>query len=95
MTVFSVDLIPSFAAIGLVFLSAALILCFVRLWIGPSLPDRVVALDSVATLLVGLLVLNGIANRDMESLRVATVLALINFVGTIGFAYYLGRSASQ
>lgn len=81
------------ATAGLTVLSLALGLCFMRLVRGPSLADRVVALDLMAILLVGLLVLHGIAVSQPESLRIATVLALINFLGTIGFAIYLQRKA--
>lgn len=95
MTSNGIEVVSTAATIGLVLLSVALVLCFTRLWMGPSLSDRVVALDSIATLLVGLLILNGIASGDMESIRVATVLALINFVGAVGFAFYLRRSAPR
>lgn len=83
------------AAIALAVLSVAVCLCLIRLMRGPSLPDRVVALDMIATLLVGLLVTFGIAEPQPESFRVAIVLALINFVGTVGFANYVRRRAAR
>ena len=67
----------------------AVVLAFVRLMLGPSLPDRVVALDLIATLLVGLIAVYAIATDEAIVLRVAMVVALITFVGTIAFAYYL------
>jgi multicomponent Na+:H+ antiporter subunit F len=76
---------------GVTILSLAVLLCVVRLWRGPSLPDRILALDTLSILLVGLLVLDTITTREMHSLRVAIVLALVNFVGTIGFSLYLRR----
>jgi multicomponent Na+:H+ antiporter subunit F len=79
------------AAAGLATLSVALVVCFWRLVVGPSLPDRVVALDLIAVLLVGLLVLHSVAESEPNSLRVALVLALINFLATVGFAVYVGR----
>lgn len=81
--------------IALAVLSIAICLCFVRLVRGPSLPDRVLGLDMIALLLVGLLVVHGIAESQPESLRIATVLALINFIGTIGFATYVRRRARR
>lgn len=74
-------------------LSIAVCICFVRLVIGPTLPDRVVALDMIATLLVGMFVLSGIAELRPESLRIAMALALLNFVGTVAFAGYVSREA--
>lgn len=78
---------------GLAVLSLAILLCFIRLTIGPTLADRALALDMVAVLLVGMLVLHGIADAQPESLRVAIVLALLNFLGTIAFAIYMRRKA--
>ena len=82
----------AFAAVaGLIALSLGTVLCFVRVLLGPTLSDRVVALDLVATLLVGLLLLHGIASGESEALRVALVLALVNFLATVAFAVYVQR----
>lgn len=81
--------------IGLAMLGVAVCLCTVRIARGPSLPDRVVALDLLSVLLVGAFVLFGITEPQDVTLRVATVLALINFIGTIGFALYVQRRAQS
>jgi multicomponent Na+:H+ antiporter subunit F len=83
--------LQTMAAIGLAVQSAAVLLAFVRLARGPTLADRVVALDLVAILLVGLLVLDGLAASEPAPLQVATVLALVNFLGTTAFAIYIQR----
>lgn len=80
---------------GLAAMAVAFGLCLLRLIIGPTLADRVVALDLMAILLVGAFVLFGLEEPRKESLRVATVLALVNFLGTVGFAIYLQRKARQ
>lgn len=87
--------VESVARAGLGVLSVGTLLAFARFVLGPSIPDRVVALDTIATLLVGALVLHGIANTQPDSLRVATVLALTNFLGTIAFSVHIRRSPSQ
>jgi multicomponent Na+:H+ antiporter subunit F len=74
-----------------VVLSIALVLAFGRLARGPSLPDRVLALDVIATLIVGMIGLYSLAEAEPVLLRVAMLLALINFAGTVAFAYYLQR----
>lgn len=79
------------ARTSLVLLVLALGLAFVRLVLGPTLPDRFVALDLVATLLVGLIAVSAIETNDVIFLRVAMVVALFNFIGTIGFCWYLQR----
>lgn len=83
------------AQISLVVLVIGLGLAFVRLVLGPSLPDRVVALDLIATLLVGLIAVSSIETGDVIFLRVAMVVALFNFIGTIGFCWYLQRGTDK
>ena len=83
------------AEISLVVLVIAVGLAFLRLVLGPSLPDRVVALDLVATLLVGLIAVSAVETGDVIFLRVAMVVALFNFIGTIGFCWYLQRRSGQ
>lgn len=82
------------SAAALLMLSTGIVLCFVRLVRGPTLPDRAIALDLIAILLVGILVMHGITDAEPEAVRVATVLALINFLGTIAFAIYIRRKAT-
>lgn len=79
--------------IGFGLLSAAFFLAFIRLARGPSLPDRVVALDLLASLSVGWIALYAIATNQPIFLDVAIVLALISFLGTVGFAYYIAKGA--
>jgi multicomponent Na+:H+ antiporter subunit F len=77
--------------IMLVVLSVAILLAFYRLAVGPSLPDRVIALDLIATLIVGIVGLYAVLHSDAVFLRVAMIVALINFLGTVGFARYLEK----
>ncbi len=83
------------AQISLVVLVIALGLAFIRVVLGPSLPDRVVALDLVATLLVGMIAVSAIETGEGTFLKVAMVVALFSFIGTIGFCWYLQRGSDQ
>lgn len=76
-----------------VMLSVALFLAFIRLARGPSLPDRVVALDLMATISVGWIALYAVMSNEPVFLDVALVLALIAFLGTVGFAYFVAEGA--
>jgi multicomponent Na+:H+ antiporter subunit F len=76
-------------------LSVALFLAFVRLVRGPSLPDRVVALDLIAALTVGFIAVYAIDTGERVFLDVAIVVALITFLGTVAFARYIERRASS
>lgn len=77
--------------VALLVLAAGMLLAFVRLARGPSLPDRVVALDLVATHLVGAIAAYSILTGEPMLLRSAIVLALLTFLGTVAFARYLER----
>lgn len=72
-------------------LSVALVLAFARLVCGPSLPDRVVALDLMATLAVGFIAVYAVAMDQAILLDVAAVLALIAFLGTVAFAHFIEK----
>jgi multicomponent Na+:H+ antiporter subunit F len=63
-----------------------MILAFIRMLKGPSLPDRVVAFDVIATIAIGMMVLYAIAAEQPLFLDVAIAMALIVFLGTVAFA---------
>lgn len=77
--------------VALPMISLAIVLVLFRLLRGPSLPDRIVALDFLASLGIGFIAVYAIANREPVFLDVATILALVSFLGTIAFAYYIQK----
>jgi multicomponent Na+:H+ antiporter subunit F len=58
---------------------------------GPHIADRVVALDLLITSGVGLIGIFCLISKDATFLDIATILALIAFLSTIAFSYYLDR----
>jgi multicomponent Na+:H+ antiporter subunit F len=74
-----------------VILSAALIVAFIRLVRGPHLPDRVVALDLMSVVVMAFICIYAVRYNQPIFLDVAIVMALLTFLGTIAFAYYLER----
>ena len=80
--------------IALAMLAIAAALTFIRLIKGPTLPDRVIAIDLFGVLLVCLLVLMAGTTRQQAFLDVAIVVALISFVGTVAYARYIEREGS-
>jgi multicomponent Na+:H+ antiporter subunit F len=81
------------ATLALVFilLSIGLFLAFARLAKGPSVPDRVVALDLIGVLAVGMIAVYAVATHQPVFMDVAVVMALIAFLGTVAFARYLEK----
>lgn len=90
MSLQSVTLLLIMPALGL-----AIVLAFIRLLAGPSLPDRVVALDLITTIGIGIIAAYGVGAEQPVYLDVAIVVALISFVGTIAFAAYVERRKSE
>lgn len=76
-------------------LGVALAITFVRLILGPSLPDRVVALDLTAAIAVGLIVVDSIITGESAALDVAVIIALIAFVSTLAFARLVERGGGR
>jgi len=76
---------------ALAMLAVAALLTFVRVVRGPTLPDRVVAIDLIGVLIVGMIVVGGAATGERAFLDAAIVFALISFVGTVAYARYVER----
>lgn len=66
-----------------------LVMAFYRLLLGPSLADRVVALDLVAAMAIGVIAFWSLVTDAPLLLDVVAVVALTSFLGTIAFAYYI------
>ena len=73
----------------------ALLLALFRLIKGPSLSDRVVALDFISTCVIGMIVVDSIATGESDFLSVAIVAALVGFVGSVAFAMYIQKGSDQ
>lgn len=67
----------------------ACLFCALRAALGPTAPDRVVAIDALVSLMVGALVLLGVYYRAPIYLDVALVYAFLAFLGTLAIAKYL------
>jgi multicomponent Na+:H+ antiporter subunit F len=80
--------------VALTLLAVAAVLTFIRLAKGPTLPDRVIAIDLIGVLLVCLLVVMSGVTAQQAFLDVAMVVALISFVGTVAYARYIEREGS-
>ena len=71
------------------------ILAMIRLIKGPSLPDRVVALDTMTVLIVAFCGLYALDTGTTAFLDVAVVLALIGFLATVALARFVERKTKR
>ena len=77
--------------ITLVTLGVALLIALIRLVKGPTLPDRIVAMDLFGMVVVGLIVVLAGSSGVRATLDAAIVIALVGFLGTIAYATYVER----
>ncbi|MFB6092270.1 MAG: monovalent cation/H+ antiporter complex subunit F [Haloquadratum sp.] len=74
---------------ALVVAAALTLLASYRVIRGPTVPDRVVALDTIATNVVAIAILYGILTAQGFFVDVSLVLAIIGFISTITVARYV------
>jgi len=70
-------------AVGIIAVFVAMVMVLIRLFGGPTLYDRVLAVNSFGTHTVLLIGLIGFLTKRPDFLDIALLYALINFVGTI------------
>ncbi|MEM6355995.1 MAG: monovalent cation/H+ antiporter complex subunit F [Pseudomonadota bacterium] len=66
-------------------------LTFLRLVLGPTVADRVVAVDMLSVLTVGFAGLRAVAADEVAYLDIALVLAIAGFLGTLALARFIMR----
>ena len=72
-------------------ISVAMVLNLLRLFKGPDLPDRVLALDTLYINAIALIVLMGMLLRSNLYFEAALLIAVMGFGGTVAVAKYLLR----
>jgi multicomponent Na+:H+ antiporter subunit F len=64
---------------------------FIRLFKGPDLVDRVICIDLIITTGIAIITVISIRTAQTVFLDVAMILALIAFLGTIAFSFYIDK----
>ncbi|KIN70680.1 pH adaptation potassium efflux system protein [Sulfitobacter noctilucae] len=77
--------------IAFVAAAAAQIMSMIRLVIGPSVGDRILALDTMVVNAIGLIVLLGIAQGSRIYFEVTLIIAMLGFVSTVAYARFVLR----
>lgn len=75
--------------ISLGILTLALILNIYRIAAGPSLPDRVLALDMLVAIAIGYIAVIALRTGFMLYLDIAIALGLVGFLSTVAFARFI------
>jgi len=72
-------------------LAVSAVLIFIRFLRGPTLSDRVVALDLLITTGIGIISVYSIITDQPTFLDIAMIVALIGFLSTVAFSYYIEK----
>jgi len=76
---------------GFAAISLSLLLCLYRVMVGPDLPDRIVALDTLYINAIAMLVLVGIRYNDSVYFESALLIAMMGFVSTVAWCKHVIR----
>lgn len=77
--------------ISLVFLSVSILVGLYRVIIGPSMPDRVIALDAIGINLIAVVAVLSVTFRTSAYLEIILLMGIIAFIGTVAFSKYIER----
>jgi multicomponent K+:H+ antiporter subunit F len=84
-------MMPLALDIAVAAVALAMLLCAFRLFRGPELTDRLLALDTLYINVVALVVLLGIRQQTELLFEAALIVAMLGFVSTVALARYLTR----
>ena len=74
-----------------IILIACCFLCLIRAWLGKSIPDRMVAIDIMGTLAVGITAVYAVISGRGFILDIALAWIFLSFIGTLALAKYLAH----
>lgn len=74
-------------------LAVFVVVVLIRLILGPTIPDRLVALDTINTIVIVIMVILGAAFKEVLLIDVAIVYALLSFITTLFIAKYIEKGS--
>jgi multicomponent Na+:H+ antiporter subunit F len=79
-----------FPALGL-----SILMVIIRFFRGPEISDRVISVDLLNTIWMGLIAAFCIYTKQSRLLDIAMIIALLSFLGTVAFASYIERRGEK
>ena len=76
---------------GIVLFGIAIALSLIRVFKGPTLPDRVVAFDVIGVNLISIAAVLSVILRTKAFLEVILIIAILAFISTVAFSKYIER----
>ncbi|MCL4464511.1 MAG: Na(+)/H(+) antiporter subunit F1 [Chloroflexi bacterium] len=79
------------ANLALVVLAVSIALCLYRVIAGPSTPDRIIGVDTIAANAMAAMAIFAIKFGARDYLDAVLVIGLLSFVGTVSLSKYIAR----
>ncbi|TDQ38023.1 Na(+)/H(+) antiporter subunit F1 [Aureibacillus halotolerans] len=83
------SILPVAITISMGIVSVSLLMLFIRVVIGPTMPDRAAALDAIGINLIAMIGLLAIRMQTIHFNDVILLIAIITFIGTVALAKFL------
>jgi multicomponent Na+:H+ antiporter subunit F len=77
--------------VSLVIFSLATLGCLYRVLKGPSMPDRIIALDTIGINLIAIVAIISIMLRTQAFLDIILLIGILAFLGTVAFSKFIER----
>jgi len=84
-------MIQMMLAIALVLFAIAIGIAVLRIILGPSMPDRVLALDVIGVNLIASIAVFSVMLNTKAFLEVILILGILSFIGTIAYSKFIER----
>lgn len=84
-------MIETMLTISLVLFATTIAIAVIRIILGPSKPDRVIALDMIGVNLIAMIAVISIILKTKAFLEVILILGILSFIGTIAFSKFTER----
>lgn len=84
-------LIQMSVQMALIILVVLILPCAYRVWIGPSAADRLQAIDTITTLLIGIIIVLALLQGTLMFIDVAIAIAAFAFISTLALARYISE----
>ena len=86
-------MITNILVLALIFFGVAIAITFIRILLGPTFSDRVIAMDVIGVNLISAMAIVSILYKTKAFLDVMLILAILAFISTIAFSKFLERGA--
>lgn len=84
-------MISAMLTISVVLFSMTISVAVIRIILGPSMPDRVIALDVIGVNLIATIAVVSVILKTKAFLEAILILGILSFIGTIAFSKFIER----